>query len=72
MMDLTKDIVEKQKETNLGSKFLERLSKDLMVEFPNVKGFSKRNLEQIRKCYLFWNEYLQIAKQDAAHISVIP
>jgi predicted nuclease of restriction endonuclease-like (RecB) superfamily len=66
--ELGKEIVEKQKETKWGSKFLERLSKDLMAEFPNVKGFSKRNLEQIRRWYLFWNEHLQIAKQPATQI----
>ena len=52
--ELGKEIVEKQKETKWGSKFLERLSKDLMAEFPNVKGFSLRNLKYIRQWYLFW------------------
>ncbi len=66
--DLGKEIVEKQKETKWGDKFLERLSKDLMGEFPDVKGFSKRNLEQIRKWYLFWNEKSKIAKQPASQI----
>jgi len=66
--DLGKEIIEKQKETKWGSKFLERLSKDLMNEFPEVKGFSKRNLEQIRRWYLFWNDYIQIAQQPASQI----
>ncbi len=66
--DLGKEIVEKQKESKWGDKFLERLSKDLMDEFPEVKGFSKRNLEQIRRWYLFWNNYLQIAQQPASQI----
>jgi len=54
--NLGKEIVEKQKETKWGDKFLEKLSKDLMAEFPDVTGFSKRNLEQIRSWYLFWSE----------------
>jgi hypothetical protein len=66
--ELGKEIVEKQRKTKWGSKFLERLSKDLMSEFLDVKGFSKRNFEQIRKWYLFCNEYLQIAKQPATQI----
>ena len=37
----------------LGEVFLERLSEDLLEVFPDVKGFSKRNLELIRKWYLF-------------------
>jgi len=40
-----------------------RLSKDLMREFPEMKGFSKRNLETIRKWYLFYNQEDIIAQQ---------
>ena len=57
--ELGKEITQKQKETKWGDKFLESLSKDLMAEFPNVKGFSKRNLEQIRRWYLFWNKAIE-------------
>nr|WP_206076000.1 DUF1016 N-terminal domain-containing protein [Marinitoga lauensis] len=67
--NLGKEIVEKQKEAKWGTKFLERLSKDLMAEFPDVKGFSKRNLEQIRRWYLFWNEVIEIAQQPASQIT---
>ena len=48
-------IIEVQKEYKWGSKFLENLSKDLSKEFPDVKGFSKRNLELIRKWVKFWD-----------------
>jgi len=37
----------------------------LIAEFPNVKGFSKRNLELVRKWYLFW-------KQAVSQIRMIP
>jgi len=47
------DIVEKQKSAAWGSGFLKQLSQDMQTEFPDVKGFSKRNLEQIRRWYLF-------------------
>jgi predicted nuclease of restriction endonuclease-like (RecB) superfamily len=57
--ELGKEITQKQKVTKWGDKFLESLSKDLMAEFPNVKGFSKRNLEQIRRWYLFWNKAIE-------------
>ncbi len=67
--DLGKEIVEKQKKTKWGDKFLEKLSKDLMSEFPDVKGFSKRNLEQIRRWYVFWDEKSQFAKQPATQIT---
>jgi len=43
-----------------------------MDEFPDVKGFSKRNLEQIRRWYLFYNSGSQIAKQPATQLLNIP
>ena len=66
--ELGKEIVEKQKETKWGDKFLERLSKDLIAEFPYIKGFSLRNLKYIRQWYLFWSEEEEIGQQAAAQI----
>jgi hypothetical protein len=31
-----------------GDGFLLQMSRDLLAEFPDIKGFSKRNLEQMR------------------------
>ena len=42
--DLGKDIVARQMETAWGSGFFEQLSKDLRSEFPDMQGFSERNL----------------------------
>jgi len=70
--NLGADIVEKQKASTWGSGFLSQLSKDLMAEFPDVKGFSKRNLEQIRRWYLFYTSGSQIAKQPASQLLNIP
>ncbi|HOD54191.1 MAG TPA: PDDEXK nuclease domain-containing protein [Candidatus Cloacimonadota bacterium] len=61
--ELGSDIVFKQNSSKWGDGFLQRLSNDLMKEFPDVKGFSKRNLELIRKWYLFWMDQEIIAKQ---------
>lgn len=66
--ELGANIVDKQKQTSWGSGFLARLSKDLMIEFPDIKGFSKRNLEQIRRWYLYWNNDNSIAKQLASQM----
>ncbi len=66
--ELGADIIEKQKKAVWGSGFLKQLSKDLISEFPDVKGFSKRNLEQIRRWYLFWNNDIAIAKQVASQL----
>ena len=50
------DIVEKQKTAKWGSGFLNRLSRDLMSEFPDMKGFSEPNLLFIKRWFLFYNE----------------
>ena len=66
--ELGADIVAKQKKTTWGSGFLKQLSKDLIAEFPEIKGFSKRNLEQIRRWYLFWSKKISIAQQAVAQL----
>ncbi len=50
--DLGKMIAEKQ--TAWGSQFLEKLSKDLRLEFPDMEGFSKTNLYNVRRFYQFY------------------
>jgi len=68
---LGKKIIEVQNSYKWGSKFLENLSRDLSKAFPNVKGFSKRNLELIRKWVIFWDKK-EIAKQLVSQIYQIP
>ena len=71
--ELGNDIVEKQKNSTWGSGFLKQLSIDLMAEFPDMKGFSKRNLELIRKWYLFYSSMENtIAKQLVSQLTQIP
>ena len=43
------DIVEKQKKTDWGSGFIKQVSADLIKEFPDVAGFSFRNIKFIRQ-----------------------
>ena len=50
--DLGKMISETQ--TAYGTGFLDQLSKDLQKEFPDMKGFSKTNLYNIRRLYQFY------------------
>ena len=61
------DILEKQKAEGWGSKVIERLSKDLRKEFPDIKGFSARNLKYMRA---FAEAYpkQQFVQQAAAQI----
>jgi len=53
---LGSEIVKRQKEFAWGSDFLTNLSNDLSEEFADIKGFSKSNLQYIRRWYLFYSE----------------
>jgi predicted nuclease of restriction endonuclease-like (RecB) superfamily len=66
--DLAEQIVLKQQATSWGDRFLEELSRDLKAEFPEMKGFSKRNLELMRQWYRFWQEEAVIAQQLVSQI----
>ena len=52
--ELGADIVVKQADHAWGSGFVKQLSRDLVREFPEVKGFSERNVKYIRQWYEFW------------------
>lgn len=47
-----KTIVEKQESSGWGSKFIDKLAKDLQNEFLGVEGFSRRNVFRMRAFYL--------------------
>jgi len=66
--ELGADIVEKQKHASWGSGFLKQLSKDLMTEFPDMKGFSLSNIKYIRQWYLFYSKKLVISQQAAGQL----
>lgn len=70
--ELGADIVDRQHTASWGDKFLDQLSRDLMTEFPEMKGFSKRNLELIRKWFVYWNNENPIAKQVVSQLVQIP
>ncbi|HQM86192.1 MAG TPA: PDDEXK nuclease domain-containing protein [bacterium] len=53
--ELGADIIEKQKSAKWGSGFLTQMSRDLMSEFPDVKGFSEPNLRFVKRWYDFYN-----------------
>jgi predicted nuclease of restriction endonuclease-like (RecB) superfamily len=66
--DLGADIVNRQSQYSWGDGFITQLSKDLTSEFPDMKGFSKRNLELMRQWYLFWYNSL-ITKQAVSQLA---
>ena len=52
--ELGKDLVERKAEKTWGSGIVEQVSLDLQNEFPGVKGFSTRNLWNMKKWYSFY------------------
>ncbi len=61
-------IIERQESAKWGDGFLVQMSDDLLKEFPEMKGFSHRNLKSIRQWFRFWNSALEIGKQPAAQL----
>ena len=60
---LGEQILEKQQSAKWGDGFLEQMSNDLLAKFPEMKGFSHRNLKSIRQWYYFWTGASAIGKQ---------
>lgn len=52
---LGRDLVERKAEEKWGKGIVEQLSLDLQNEFPDAKGFSARNLWNMKKWYLFYS-----------------
>lgn len=65
---LAEAIVQKQETARWGDAVLERLSVDLRLAFPNIKGFSRRNLYAIRQWYLFYSAEYKFVPQVVAQI----
>lgn len=61
-------IYQRSEHDGWGNSVVERLAKDLEIEFPNTRGFSKRNLWYMRDFYLAYkdNEILQTLSAQIA------
>ena len=66
--DLGKQIVEKQTQAKWGTGFINQLSIDLNLEFPQMSGFSRTNLFAIKKFYLFHNQHCTIVPQAGGQL----
>ena len=62
-----KAIIEKQNQEGWGSKVIDRMSYDLKEEFPDIKGFSPRNLKYMRKFAEAWPN-IEIVQRTVAQI----
>ncbi len=66
--EIGKELSEKQKNSNWGSKFIEQTAIELRVEFPDIKGFSRRNLYAMKQLYEFYSQKYSIVPQGVAQI----
>lgn len=65
--DIGRMILERQERAGWGAKVIDRLATDLREAFPDMKGFSPRNLKYMRAFAAAWPD-LAIVQQAAAQI----
>lgn len=65
--NIGKSIIERQKSEGWGSKVIDRMSHDLKNEFPDMTGFSPRNLKYMRKFAEAWTDF-EIVQRTVAQI----
>ena len=61
------DIMKKQEEEGWGAKVIDRMSKDLKDAFPEMSGFSPRNIKYMRKFAECWPDF-EIVQRVVAQI----
>jgi len=66
--DLGHDIVVRQMDAVWGNGFFKQLSKELKSEFPDMQGFSKSNLYNMKQFYLFYSQDDKILQQLVAKL----
>lgn len=66
--DIVRQILERQENEGWGAKVIERLARDLRVEFPEMRGLSPRNLLFMRAFAKAYQDE-QIVKQLVSSIS---
>jgi len=66
--DLGQDIVVRQMDAVWGSGFYKQVYKELKSEFPDMRGFSKSNLYNMKKFYLFYSQEDTIFQQPVGKL----
>ena len=67
--ELGKQIAEKQQNAKWGSGFIEQLSNDLKIEFPEMSGFSISNIYEIMKFYKYFSQNESVFHQLGGQLS---
>lgn len=66
--EIGRDISDKQQKSGWGSNFVEKIAEELKQDFPEIKGFSRRNIYAILQWYRFYSEKYQFVPQGVAQI----
>jgi predicted nuclease of restriction endonuclease-like (RecB) superfamily len=66
--DIGKTIAEKQMNAEWGSNLIEKVAGELKNEFPEMKGFSRRNLYAMSQWYKFYSKAYQFVPHHVAQI----
>jgi predicted nuclease of restriction endonuclease-like (RecB) superfamily len=66
--EIGKAVSEKMREKGWGAYVVKQLSKDLQTQFPDVRGFSVRNIWRMRAFYEYYSSALQITNSQENRI----
>jgi predicted nuclease of restriction endonuclease-like (RecB) superfamily len=66
--EIGREIAEKQEKSGWGSGFIERIAAELKHEFPEIKGFSRRNVYAILQWHKFYSAKYPFVPHDVAQI----
>jgi predicted nuclease of restriction endonuclease-like (RecB) superfamily len=66
--EIGRDIAEKQQNSGWGSGFIEQIAEELKHDFPDIKGFSRRNIYAILQWYKFYSEKYQFVPRHVAQM----
>lgn len=66
--EIGKELYEKQENQGWGNSVVDNLEKDLITEFPDLKGFSRRNLFYMKGFYSFYKSDFEKVQQLVAQI----
>ena len=66
--EIGRDVTEKQQNSHWGSGFIEQTAIELKHEFPEIKGFSRRNVYSMLQWYKFYSAKYQFVPHGVAQI----
>ena len=65
------EILEKEESGIWGKKLIDRLSADLLEEFPSIRGFSRSNLYYVKQCVSFYSRKRSIVQQLVGQLACL-